>query len=184
MRFSGLTEESAVGVRGLTLCRRLQLPTTDSCSPLLQCRRHVPPPRPDRPAPRSHARLQHVEQAGLRLDWRHRRRADREALLEGCAGQELGRGGPARRRHLRRRRPRPALWTAPPSCAICKARRCSISPSANVSSQTQRRRPDGHLHSAGAIGPGEPAIRRTLSVWQQLKKGWVMVAHSENKLPG
>lgn len=29
-----------------------------------------------------------------------------------------------------------------------------------------------------------PATVATLSVWQQLKKGWVMVAHSENKLPG
>jgi hypothetical protein len=31
---------------------------------------------------------------------------------------------------------------------------------------------------------GEPVTAATLSVWQQLKKGWVMVAHSESKLRG
>ena len=29
---------------------------------------------------------------------------------------------------------------------------------------------------------GQPASSSTLSVWQQLKKGWVMVAHSESRL--
>jgi len=29
---------------------------------------------------------------------------------------------------------------------------------------------------------GAPASSATLSVWQQLKKGWVMVAHSESRL--
>ena len=29
---------------------------------------------------------------------------------------------------------------------------------------------------------GQPANASTLSVWQQLKKGWVMVAHSESRL--
>lgn len=29
---------------------------------------------------------------------------------------------------------------------------------------------------------GQPSAVSTLSVWQQLKKGWVMVAHSESKL--
>ncbi|MBZ5513029.1 MAG: nuclear transport factor 2 family protein [Acidobacteriia bacterium] len=31
---------------------------------------------------------------------------------------------------------------------------------------------------------GQPSNASTLSVWQQLKKGWVMVAHSESKLGG
>ena len=32
---------------------------------------------------------------------------------------------------------------------------------------------------------GQPSTASTLSVWQQLKKGWVMVAHSESRLsPG
>ncbi|MBZ5568303.1 MAG: nuclear transport factor 2 family protein [Acidobacteriia bacterium] len=31
---------------------------------------------------------------------------------------------------------------------------------------------------------GQPSTASTLSVWQQLKKGWVMVAHSESKLAG
>ena len=31
---------------------------------------------------------------------------------------------------------------------------------------------------------GEPVNVATLSVWQQLRKGWVMVAHSESKLRG
>jgi hypothetical protein len=29
-----------------------------------------------------------------------------------------------------------------------------------------------------------PLTVSTLSVWQQLKKGWVMVAHSESRLAG
>ena len=29
---------------------------------------------------------------------------------------------------------------------------------------------------------GQPTSASTLSVWQQLKKGWVMVAHSESRL--
>lgn len=31
---------------------------------------------------------------------------------------------------------------------------------------------------------GQPSNASTLSVWQQLKKGWVMVAHSESSLAG
>ncbi|MBZ5627599.1 MAG: hypothetical protein LAO06_01900 [Acidobacteriia bacterium] len=31
---------------------------------------------------------------------------------------------------------------------------------------------------------GQASAVSTLSVWQQLKKGWVMVAHSESKLAG
>ena len=35
------------------------------------------------------------------------------------------------------------------------------------------------LHAQWA---GQPSTSSTLSVWQQLKKGWVMVAHSESRL--
>jgi hypothetical protein len=35
------------------------------------------------------------------------------------------------------------------------------------------------LHAQWA---GQPSTSSTLSVWQQLKKGWLMVAHSESKL--
>ncbi len=31
---------------------------------------------------------------------------------------------------------------------------------------------------------GQPVASATLSVWQPLKKGWVMVAHSESRLAG
>jgi hypothetical protein len=35
-----------------------------------------------------------------------------------------------------------------------------------------------------AAWAGQPANTSTLSVWQQWKKGWVMVAHSDSKLGG